>query len=795
MNHSRRFIIVAIFAFVAILLFADAARSSERVRIGIVTDGPWSENTTIADTFIREILALTEGNYIVDFPDELFIECDYSVEDIRGALNRLLNDSSCNLVIAMGVIASNEVIQMGALPKPVIAPFIIAPEFQATPISGAASGVENLSYLISPFNLQRDIKAFMQFVEFDKLVLLSAAPYVDAIPELSAKMAQATSLTGAEVIVIPVRDSAQDALDAIPEDADAVFMSGMVHLPRGGFETLVQGLIDKKLPSFSLLGRMDVERGILFGLAPGTTFPRFARRVALHVQQILMGVDAGTLPVAFTGGEQLTVNMATARKIGVFPNWEVLTEAELIGLEERRVDATWGMRSVMDEALRVNRDLNAAARAVDAGAQEITRARSGLLPQVSLDGTGLLIDEDRAEASIGSQPEKTLSGGLSASQVLWSERAWANLSIQNKVQDSREFDYNRTRLDVALEALTAFFNVLRTKTNEGIVRDNLKLTRSNLELARTRRAIGIGGPGEVYRWETAMARIRKEAIDINAVRNVAELQLNRVLHRPIEQSFATEEFGMDDPDVLRYQEGFLTYFDNPYSFRVMRNFLVKDGLAASPELSAIDAAIAAQERLLKSNTYAFYSPDLVLFGSVDHVFWKDGAGSDPAAGSMFPLKDDTDWAVGIELQFPLFESGAKVADRRQSSEELVQLKIEKQATAERIEQRIRTALHSMGAAYAGIDQTRDAADAAGRNLDVILDAYSQGTVSILDLLDAQNSAFESESLAADAIYVFFINLMEVERAIGKFYFFTSQEEIDAVGVRFDKYLAEHPITY
>jgi hypothetical protein len=57
--------------------------------------------------------------------------------------------------------------------------------------------------------------------------------------------------------------------------------------------------------------------------------------VAVNVLSILEGMDAGALPVVFKPGEQLTINMATARTIDVYPSLVTLTEADLI--DEERV--------------------------------------------------------------------------------------------------------------------------------------------------------------------------------------------------------------------------------------------------------------------------------------------------------------------------------------------------------------------------------------------------------------------------------------------------------------------------
>ena len=96
--------------------------------------------------------------------------------------------------------------------------------------------------------------------------------------------------------------------------------------------------------------------------------------------------------------------------------------------------------------------------------------------------------------------------------------------------------------------------------------------------------------------------------------------------------------------------------------------------------------------------------------------------------------------------------------------------------AERIEQRVRSAAHTVGASYAGIGQTLKAAEAASKSLDVVRDAYSRGVVSVVDLLDAQNAALVSDLAAADAYYTFVIDLVAVGRAIGLLSFTTEAQE-------------------
>jgi len=52
----------------------------------------------------------------------------------------------------------------------------------------------------------------------------------------------------------------------------------------------------------------------------------------------------------------------------------------------------------------------------------------------------------------------------------------------------------------------------------------------------------------------------------------------------------------------------------------------------------------------------------------------------------------------------------------------------------------------------------------------------RGLVSIVDLLDAQNSSLRADQDAENAVYNFLINWMDVERAAGRFDFLMTQAE-------------------
>ena len=200
--------------------------------------------------------------------------------------------------------------------------------------------------------------------------------------------------------------------------------------------------------------------------------------------------------------------------------------------------------------------------------------------------------------------------------------------------------------------------------------------------------------------------------------------------------------------------------------------------------AVLEATIAAQERALVSAQRAFYLPSFSLNGDATKHFSRAGAGSELDA-----VGGDANWSVGVNASFPLYRGGAKFAASREAEEELAGLR-----GAARRGGRARRTAHSLSAAprrrrVRRHRPVRGWCLAAHKNLDLVEDAYGRGVVSILDLLDAQTAAFVAEEGAANAVYDFLLQLMEVERSIGKFYFFASEERRETWFARADAYFA------
>ncbi|MEZ4485085.1 MAG: TolC family protein [Syntrophotaleaceae bacterium] len=741
--------------------------AAQPLRVGIVLDGPWAGNEPLLELFKDEILALTSGEFQVRFPEDKIAIGDWSLGGVQRAADRLFNDPQVDLLLAIGVLTSQDLATRGPLPKPTVAPFTVDPEVQNYPLKETASGVANFCYLASPSPIRRDLQTFSELFPFRHLAILSHRAHLEAIPALREEIRAELGRQGIQMTSIPVDSSAAEALAALPAGIDAVYVTPLQRLPQEQFQLLVQGLKERRLPSFSYFGYNEVQRGLLAGAATASDFSRLARRTALTVQSVLLGDDPGQLPVFYSSEDRLTINMATARAIGFSPTWEQLIEADLLEQEIQNPSRTLSLAGTVEEAMQVNLDLAAFERRISAGEAEVRKAKAALLPQLAVTANGLLIDEavpKRASALSGT----FLTGWY-----------WSNPSTRNHDGPTTRCrgSNNRpaSRNNGSCSSISSRQRPPATSTccapRPGSHSDQQSAGHTlNLILARRRQTVGFSGPSEVYRWESQLARDRKAVISASTQRSLAEIALNRLLQRPAEESFSTSEVNLDDPQLQVFDQRMAPYLGTPAAFARYRDFMVGAGLAEVPELQRLDQAIAAGQRLHLAARRSFWAPEVSLQAGIGQHLYEGGAGVESSFSDVLPIdipeSNDTDWNVGLNLTLPLFTGGARRAELQRSSENLARLRTERQALAGRIEQRIRSALQLAQASHAGIRLSRQGASAARKNLDLVTDAYSRGLVSIIELIDAQNASLVADRVAANAVYDYFVDLMEVQRAVG-----------------------------
>ena len=788
---SLRVLVLRLHAFLAVLactalapgapyasaLHAQEAPDKPVVRIAFLVDDITPLAKDIRTLVQEELLALTRDDFDVRFPEDLVTTADGSDDDIVQALERLTAREDVALIVAQGFRASEVAARRVPWPKPVIASTVFDARFQGLPETRGASGVANLTYIAlpEPGPLVRDLSKFRTLASFSTVAILFDEQATETFTAFLEPLRNAVADLGIAVEAMPAGPTAASNLERLPAGADAVYVTPFTHMSPGELERFAEGLASRRVPSFSWSSE-DVARGIMASLG-NNDLPLLARRIALNAYRALLGDDLSTLPVTLAPTEELVMNMRTVRNTGVHPPLETLLEARRLFETPEGVRRNVTLKSALEEALAANLTLAVEDQAVRAGAEEIRLARANLLPDFEAGLTGATIAKSVAEASFGQRPQHTVDGGLTLRQLIFSQEANANVSIQKSIQTSRERDRASLELDVAMDAAEAYLNVLRAKTLEQVQQYNLDLTLASLRLAGERERIGAAGPGERLRLQSELARRRADRIDAFAMRSTAEVSLNQVLNRPLDEQFLTPEANLEGRALL--EETLATgYLANIDQMAVLSDFLVDEAMRLAPEIQSLDAAIAAQERLLASTRQAFYLPTVALQGNVSTHVLQEGAGASASAPPGLPSNDVTNypWNAGLSITLPLFQGSSRFARREQTSATLTRLQLQRELAAQRIEQNVRVRLLFARSSLAIVNERETAAETARRSLKLVTEAYGQGVASVVDLLEAQTSALLSERGVTNAIYDYLINLKWVERAVGQFEALATPEE-------------------
>ncbi|MDD2237513.1 MAG: TolC family protein, partial [Kiritimatiellae bacterium] len=530
-NPNHRFSAYGLFgaALMAVCL-TTSTLGAQSMNIAILKDGDSLSFDQITDMLKTQLNILAGDEWALTYVEGPEFNADWNPVRAGEILHAALGDTNIHLIFANGLLVSRQAIQSPTpLNKPVVSGFVDDPDTLGLPISDTrGSTISNYTFVVIPCDAGADLKLFHALVPFNRLTVLVDEYYLKNIPELKTRADAYEKETGIRLDLVSFATTAEKTMAGIPPDAQAVYITPSVIMDDAELGRLIGFINARKLPSFSMMGEIDVEQGVLAGQRSGDPI-RIIRRLALNIQQILLGASPETLPVVMDDPLRTVLNARTARQIGVDLPYALLLTAQIIHSDELEIGKPLNLSQAYQMALESNPAITGGREEVKKSEEDRLRARSSLFPQVNGNLQYAQIDEDRARSSMGLQPWKSKTGGFGLTQIIFNDPAISGFRAYSRLYQSKRFEQTNLELDTLTRVGEAYINLLTRRALLQIDIDNYGLIQNYLDLAKNRYKSGVAGPEEIYRWETQLTSARSSLLNSQAQLSIAQTLLNQTL--------------------------------------------------------------------------------------------------------------------------------------------------------------------------------------------------------------------------------------------------------------------------
>ena len=741
--------------------------------VAVVRDGPPPDGDLVLE-IEAELAGHLQAGATVAFKADPSFNADWDPARVPGAVEAALADPEVDFILVTGALGTAHALTM-KLGKPVISAFVQRADVFHLPFTDEdRSQHENLVFIVQPHLAKRGVETFRKVVPFETLHILVGVENLAHLPGLESQLFAVGAELGVGLKVVPVSDDVESTLTILGTDeVEAAYLCVLPRLDTAARRRLILGLTDRGIPTFSLMGHPDVERGALAATTPDISV-QVVRRVALNLSRLVRGEPASDLPVLLTTDSRLLVNGRTASALGISPSQEVrLFAAVLHG--EAMEDAAEPL--VLAEAMRIAGQQNAALLVQDAVTEsaqhQASIAGSSLWPQINADLAYLDTDAALAFTSAGPATDGSTRGLLSLDQLIYDDRVMSDYKQSKYVADSSVENREAVRLDVLAEAGAAYLNLALAQELYDVDLSNLRLSEDNLELARLREQVGYSGRDEVLRWQAAVAENRSALFARTKDVETARISLNQVLGVDQDRRWRPEVAAVN-PEVFSFLQGQLTpILAQPGAQRRMREVFTEVALGNSPEIRALEQIAEAQGVEVRRAKRAYWLPS--FFARATYADDLGGGTGD------FPGLEDANYTLSVALSYPLFQGGRRTDESAKARTDMEAVERQLTLAHQLVERRMRTATRQVESSFPSIKFSLMSAEASGETLIIVQDKYAEGLVNVTDLLSAQDAKFTADRLAVVAVYEFLLDIIDLQRALSWFEDDHSAEEQAALG--------------
>lgn len=410
------------------------------------------------------------------------------------------------------------------------------------------------------------------------------------------------------------------------------------------------------------------------------------------------------------------------------------------------------LSSAIQTAVNKNHLVLAAQYQVDASAAQITQARSGFFPQLSVSetvtktnnpmwafGTKLnqkVIEQRDFDPDLLNEPD-AINNYTTSISMNWSlfdpAQTWIPWKQSKQHFKATELSLARTRQEIIAQTVMAYNGLLLATEHLNVVQKVLETARAHLKMIQSRFDGGFIVKSDLLRAQVRVGELEQNLIQSESNLNIARAHLNVVMGVPVDDRYILSDRldgALEINEALAIAEG--TEMSDP-----LEKWIVT-ALSHRPDLAKLQYQEKMAENEVKKSKWR-HLPSIHVMGNyeINSEDFEDTA---------------ENYTLGAMMQLNLFSGSRLWGKTREAKASLSSVKSMREGLESGIRVEIRQAFYQIQSAKKRIDVAKASTMQADEGLRIIKNRYENGLVTIVDLLDAQVASQQSQMNYLSALH-------------------------------------------
>ena len=315
--------------------------------------------------------------------------------------------------------------------------------------------------------------------------------------------------------------------------------------------------------------------------------------------------------------------------------------------------------------------------------------------------------------------------------------SWHGVNRAKQMGEAAGHQLERTDQEIVFRVVDAYYGVLLASKQLEVAEQAAKTSQSILDRSQARFDSGLVVESDLLTAKVRMASRQHEFIRARNNLDLARAQLSTAMGVPVDSLLQpAEALAERTLPVPALQE------------------VEKQALTSRPDLKRVQSEEAAQRQsvaLAKSS----FGPRVNAFAGweMDNPTFVAGGGGNS-------------WLGGVEVQFDIFQGGAKRAELSRQRALADRVGAMKQAAGDAVRLEVRRAYYEVDTSRQQVEVARTAIAQAQESLRINQDRYDGGLTTITDLLGAEEATRRSQTDYWEAVYRLHISYASLELASG-----------------------------